>query len=153
MIHRARLASTLSLVALVNLTSCQQQSGEQASEQVSAPQAEQTKVIASAPTAPLQLGSGIDTSGFDPSVRPQDDFFDSVNGKWVAETPLPPDRARWGSFDILLENAQKDVRSLVEEVSAIEGAAWQCGTEDPRFLQLIHGRRAVQRRGHRGHPD
>jgi endothelin-converting enzyme/putative endopeptidase len=123
MIHRARLASTLSLVALVNLTSCQQQSGEQASEQVSAPQAEQTKVIASAPTAPLQLGSGIDTSGFDPSVRPQDDFFDSVNGKWVAETPLPPDRARWGSFDILLENAQKDVRSLVEEVSAIEGAA------------------------------
>jgi putative endopeptidase len=123
MIHRARLASTLSLVALVNLTSCQQQSGEQASEQVSAPQAEQSKVIASAPTAPLQLGSGIDTSGFDPSVRPQDDFFDSVNGKWVAETPLPPDRARWGSFDILLENAQKDVRSLVEEVSAIEGAA------------------------------
>jgi endothelin-converting enzyme/putative endopeptidase len=123
MIHLPKLASTLSLVALVSLTSCQQQSGEQASEQVSAPQAEQTKVIASAPTAPLQLGSGIDTSGFDPSVRPQDDFFDSVNGKWVAETPLPPDRARWGSFDILLENAQKDVRSLVEEVSATEGAA------------------------------
>ena len=56
-------------------------------------------------------------------MRPQDDFFESVNGKWVAETPLPPDRARWGSFDLLNENAQKDVRTLVEEVSATEGVA------------------------------
>ncbi|MGK2926140.1 MAG: M13 family metallopeptidase, partial [Lysobacterales bacterium] len=50
--------------------------------------------------------------------RPQDDFFEYVNGKWVAETPFPGDRARWGTFDKLRENAQEDVRALVEEVSA-----------------------------------
>ena len=123
MIDRLKLAGMLGLAALFSLAACQQQAGEEASEQVSAAQAEQTKVTASASTAPAQLGSGIDTSGFDTSVRPQDDFFESVNGRWVAETPLPPDRARWGSFDMLAENAQKDVRILVEEVSAKEGVA------------------------------
>ena len=42
-------------------------------------------------------GSGIDMSGMDTNVRPQDDFFDYMNGKWVAETELPADRARWGT--------------------------------------------------------
>ena len=37
-------------------------------------------------TAIAGLGSGIDLSGFDTSVRPQDDLFGYVNGKWIAET-------------------------------------------------------------------
>ena len=36
---------------------------------------------------------GIDTSGMDLSVRPQDDFFRYVNGKWVDTTPIPSDLA------------------------------------------------------------
>ena len=77
-------------------------------------------------SAPVELGSGIDMSGFDTAVRPQDDFFDYVNGKWVAETELPADRARWGTFDALREKSQEDIRSLVEEVSARrERGAWQ----------------------------
>jgi len=67
-----------------------------------------------------ELGSGIDMTGFDTSVRPQDDFFDYVNGKWVAETELPADRARWGTFDALREKSQEDVKALIEEVSAAE---------------------------------
>jgi len=115
--HRLELAIVLGVSAVFGLSACQQQAEPQAAQQASVPEAAQT----AAPAAtPVELGSGIDMSGFDTTVRPQDDFFDYANGKWVAETPLPADRARWGSFDILRENAQKDVRALVEEVSAAE---------------------------------
>lgn len=40
----------------------------------------------------------------DKSVRPQDDFYNYVNGNWMKNTEIPSDRARWGSFDELREN-------------------------------------------------
>jgi endothelin-converting enzyme/putative endopeptidase len=119
---RLKLAVALSLAAVLCLASCQQQDTGQTSAQATDQPTEQPAEPAAAPPAKAvptaSLGSGIDMSGFDTSVRPQDDFFDYVNGKWVAETPFPGDRARWGTFDMLRENAQKDVRALVEEVGA-----------------------------------
>jgi endothelin-converting enzyme/putative endopeptidase len=126
---RLKLAMALSLASLFGLAACQQQDAGQSTEQSTAQATEQAAEQAAetatspAPEAAPALGSGIDMSGFDTSVRPQDDFFDHVNGKWVAETPFPGDRARWGTFDMLRENAQKDVRTLVEEVSAAETVA------------------------------
>jgi endothelin-converting enzyme/putative endopeptidase len=64
-----------------------------------------------------RLSSGIDVSMFNTTVKPQDDLFGYVNGKWVAETELPPDRARWSSFNMLAERSQQDIRALIEEVS------------------------------------
>src|SRR5690554_8020692 len=40
----------------------------------------------------------------DTTVRPQDDFYNFVNGNWMKNTEIPSDRARWGSFDELREN-------------------------------------------------
>lgn len=119
--ERLKLALALGLASLLGLAGCRQQAEEQTAAQ--APAAAEPEAAAQADpatTLPAALGSGIDMSGFDTSVRPQDDFFDYVNGKWVAETPFPGDRARWGTFDMLRENAQRDVRVLVEEVSAAE---------------------------------
>jgi len=62
--------------------------------------------------------SGIDTAHVDPSVRAQDDLFGHVNGRWVASTPIPKDRGRYGTFDILREAAQEHVREIIEEVAA-----------------------------------
>ena len=42
--------------------------------------------------------SGIDTATIDPAVRPQDDFFTHLNGKWMAATDFPADKASWGSL-------------------------------------------------------
>jgi putative endopeptidase len=39
----------------------------------------------------------------DKNVRPQDDFYNYVNGNWMRTTQIPPDRSRWGSFDQLRE--------------------------------------------------
>ena len=66
------------------------------------------------------LSSGIDFEGIDNEVRPQDDLFDYANGKWIRETELPADRARWGAFHKLHEQSQEDVRTLIEAVSQAE---------------------------------
>src|SRR5438093_2057932 len=44
-------------------------------------------------TAPAPLASGIDTGGMDKTVRPQDDFYRYVNGRWLDQTEIPPDKA------------------------------------------------------------
>ncbi|MDX1440284.1 MAG: hypothetical protein R3284_10325, partial [Rubricoccaceae bacterium] len=66
------------------------------------------------------LGLGIDTTGFDTSVRPQDDLFTYVNGTWVSETDIPSDRSRYGAFDMLREKSEADVRAIVEDALAGE---------------------------------
>ena len=61
---------------------------------------------------------GIDVSGMDRSVRPQDDFNQFVNGTWIRTTEIPADRARFGSFDALTEQSIAAVRALIEGVAA-----------------------------------
>lgn len=66
------------------------------------------------------LSSGIDLASMDTSVAPQQDFFRYVNGKWIDNTRIPGDKARWGSFDALSENAETDVLVLIKELAATE---------------------------------
>ncbi len=51
----------------------------------------------------------------DNEIRPQDDFFRYVNGKWLKNTQIPPDKTRYGSFTILHDKSMEDVRSIVEQ--------------------------------------
>ncbi len=64
------------------------------------------------------MHSGIDRASIDHDVRPQDDLFGHVNGHWIATTAIPDDRARYGSFDLLREEAETNVRDLIEEAAA-----------------------------------
>ncbi len=52
-----------------------------------------------------------------PGVRPQDDLFAHVNGAWVASTPIPDDRGRYGTFDMLREQSEEDVRAIIAHVA------------------------------------
>ena len=58
--------------------------------------------------------SGIALENMDTSVRPGDDFFTYVNGKWVSETEIPADKASYGGFVILADEAQEDVKAIIE---------------------------------------
>lgn len=69
------------------------------------------------------MRSGIDHSASDPKVRPQDDLFGHANGGWIARTEIPADRGRYGSFDILRENAEQQVRDIITAVAEGEPAA------------------------------
>jgi predicted metalloendopeptidase len=68
------------------------------------------------------LSSGIATEYIDSSVRPQNDFFAHLNGKWLQTVQIPADQASWGSFDQLYENSLAELRGIIEKVSA-DGAA------------------------------
>lgn len=59
------------------------------------------------------LRSGIDLSFVDPQIRPQDDLFGHVNGRWLAEYEMPADRATDGAFRALYDRAEEHVRDLI----------------------------------------
>ncbi|WP_168914682.1 M13 family metallopeptidase [Microcella flavibacter] len=66
------------------------------------------------------LTSGISADELDPAIRPQDDLFRHVNGRWMARTPVPADKARYGSFMVLAEEAEKAVRTIIEEAQGAQ---------------------------------
>ena len=47
----------------------------------------------------------IDLTALDPDVRPQDDLYAHVNGRWLAAHVIPADRAMDGSFRALHDQA------------------------------------------------
>ncbi|MFA5605792.1 MAG: M13-type metalloendopeptidase [Leucobacter sp.] len=84
--------------------------------------------------APATALSGIDLAELDAAIRPQDDLFRHVNGKWIARTEMPADKARYGSFAVLAENAEEAVREIITGTDApapglITGGAEAEGTK------------------------
>ncbi|ORW00266.1 peptidase M13 [Mycobacterium kyorinense] len=69
------------------------------------------------------MRSGIDLSNVDAGVRPQDDLFGHVNGRWLTEYQIPPDRATDGAFRSLFDRAEEQVRDLITELSERSAAA------------------------------
>ena len=68
------------------------------------------------------LGAGIERTGMDASVRPQDDLFRAMNGAWVKSTVMPADKSRWGAFDELRDRSDRQVRGLIEGLPATHPA-------------------------------
>ena len=83
---------------------------------VKAPKSAPPPAAVPVPT-PAPLVSGLDLSGFDRSVRPQDDLYRFVGGGWLARTEIPPDRSNYGSFTILDDTAQEELRKLIVAAS------------------------------------
>ncbi len=64
------------------------------------------------------MRSGIDIDQFAPSVRPQDDLFRHVNGRWIEATEIPDDRSIFGTFHQLRDGAELQLREIVEGSAA-----------------------------------
>ncbi|HNF05955.1 MAG TPA: M13-type metalloendopeptidase, partial [Mycobacterium sp.] len=79
------------------------------------------------------LRSGIDLSHVETSVRPQDDLFGHVNGRWLTEYQMPGDRATDGAFRTLYDRAEEQVRELIMQAAA---AAAPPGTDEQRIGDL-----------------
>ncbi|NCV37382.1 MAG: peptidase M13, partial [Actinobacteria bacterium] len=60
---------------------------------------------------------GLEKAAFKESVRPQDDLFRHVNGKWLDETEIPEDKAIHGSFHMLADDSELAVKEILEEAS------------------------------------
>ena len=78
---------------------------------------------------------GINISNMDQKVTPNNDFFRFVNGTWLDNTPIPSDRTRWGSFDELRQNTDRDVLAILKEATA--NPKYKSGTDQGKAISLF----------------
>ncbi|MDX8568771.1 M13 family metallopeptidase [Elizabethkingia sp. HX XZB] len=63
-----------------------------------------------------QKDEGLNLSYRDTSVRPQDDFFNYVNGGWLKTAKIPSDKSSWGSFNQLREDTDNNSMNILKEI-------------------------------------
>jgi len=90
---------------------------------------------------------GFDPAELDDGIKPGDDFFAYVNGKWIAENEIPADRSRYGAFDILRDKSDEDVKAIIEEASATDNEE---GSDQQRVGDLYLSFQDFETRNARG---
>ncbi len=59
---------------------------------------------------------GLDLSAMDTSVRPQDDFYNFVNGGWMKTNKIPADKPSWGTFYMLREETDEQCLTILDNL-------------------------------------
>ncbi|NNC72502.1 MAG: M13 family metallopeptidase [Sphingomonadaceae bacterium] len=90
---------------------------------------------------------GVDLDARDTSVDPGDDFNAYASGTWIANTEIPGDRSRYGSFDILRERAEEQVRAILDDLAADPAAAGPTGQMVGDFYGAWMDTEALEARG------
>ena len=119
-------------VALIVLAACGKQEAEP---------------VAIEAAAPAVLGSGLDLAAMDKTVKPGDDFFAYMNGTWFKETEIPADRSNYGGFSILRDEAQANVKVIVEDSATGDFAK---GTDEQKVGDLYKSYLDVETRNSLG---
>ncbi|MFK7827985.1 MAG: M13 family metallopeptidase [Oligoflexales bacterium] len=62
--------------------------------------------------------SGVILENFDQSIRPQDNFYEFVNGSWLKRTEIPGDKSDYSVFSILDDQARKQIKAIIDELDS-----------------------------------
>jgi predicted metalloendopeptidase len=65
---------------------------------------------------PPPLKSGLDSQYFDDSVRPQDDLYRHVNGKWLDSFELPADKSGYDQFYLISDRVEEQLHALIDDL-------------------------------------
>ncbi len=84
-------------------------------------------------TGDKKLGSGIDLTNMDTTAVAGDDFYEYACGGWMQKNPLPAAYARFGSFDVLGEENNKRVNTILDELLKQE---YEQGTVEQKLSDL-----------------
>lgn len=87
----------------------------------------------------------VDMAGSDPAIRPQDDLYRHVNGKWLREYQLPPDKVSFGAISEAHERTEQQLREIIEGITDPED-----GSEAQQIRDLYDARMdldEIERRG------
>ena len=58
--------------------------------------------------------AALDVAGLDRSIDACTDFYNYANRSWLQATPIPGDRARWGSFEIIDQRNEKVLLAAID---------------------------------------
>ncbi len=89
--------------------------------------------------------SGIDKRGTDPSVRPQDNLFLYTNGEWLKHTPIPADKSNYGSFGILQDEAEINIREIIADATTGDSPQGSDAQKIGDFFQSYMDEAAIDR--------
>lgn len=105
----------LSGAAFLALAACGQQTAQPENN---------TQSQASLENAAPELGDwGIKLSDIDESIKPGDNFYRHVNGKWLDSFEMPEEFSSYGSFTVLFERSEDRVRNIIEDAASGDNAA------------------------------
>ena len=68
--------------------------------------------------AVLGLSSAFAQGAAPPAVQPGDDFFQYVNGEWLATHEIPADKASWGPGSVVGDETNERIVKLIEAAAA-----------------------------------
>ncbi|MDX1700737.1 MAG: hypothetical protein R3250_08975, partial [Melioribacteraceae bacterium] len=57
---------------------------------------------------------GFDLNNIDSTVSPREDFYNYAVGNWIKNNPIPDDQVRWGAFNVLIEQTNDQVKTIVD---------------------------------------
>lgn len=98
--------------------------------------------------AEKQLTSGISLENMDTNAAPQEDFYVYTNGTWLKNQVIPADKSNYGSFTKLYDDAQKNLKLIIEQASADQSAV--VGSEQQKlgdFYNSFMDEEAVNAKG------
>lgn len=94
------------------------------------------------------LASGIDKANMDLTVRPQDNFYRYVNGAWLNKSEIPGDKTSIGSFYDLRDEADDNVKAIIEELAATKNLTM--GSDEQKVADLFRSYMNIEARNAAG---
>lgn len=95
-----------------------------------------------------QEESGINlTANLDVSADPAQDFYQYACGGWMAAHPIPDEYSRYGSFDKLAEDNEKQVHELIEELAAQENEQGSVAKKIGDFYKIGMDTETIEQQG------
>ena len=101
-----------------------------------------------APAAKPRYGSwGVDLTAMDKSVKAGDDFWRHVNGGWDKRTEIPADRSSAGAGVLLVDEAERQVKAIVEDLARDPAKSGQTGQQLGDFYASWMDEAGIEARG------
>src|SRR4051812_29695634 len=113
-----------------------------------APATLQAAPASSAATAHARYGMwGVDLTALDRSVKPGDDFWRFVNGGWDKRTDIAADRTSAGAGVLLVDEAERQVRAIVEDLARDPKTSGAVGRQVGDFYASWMDEAGIETRG------
>lgn len=100
-----------------------------------------------AANAPRYGSFGVDLSNEDKSIKPGDDFWTYVNGGWAARTEIPADKASVGYGNVLTDEAEANVRLILDDMAANPGKYGAAGQQVGDFYASWMDEAGIEAKG------